>query len=317
MISIIVPVYNAGEYIEKCIRSIINQTYSDWELIIVDDESTDNSIEICSGLSQEDNRISIITQKNGGPSKARNYGLEVAKGEYIAFIDADDYVCENYLEYLLDLLQENRCEMSSCGWIVRDNDNNVKSVSPSFATQVFNITDNYNKENVIPFTVWHTLYSTAVLRDNDIHFDESVYYLEDLLFNYTYLKCTDRFVNSSEPLYNWVDSPSSLTRSVMTEEKFKRWFTKIEAREKICGMDGLNSVVAEENIDSLLLESVLMLRDIKKNGICDSDKEGHVKDIVLKNRKRIFRNDSSFSYRRKIRLFFLCYLGIELKKEGE
>ena len=91
-ISVIVPVYNAEKYLKKCLLSVINQTYKDWELILVDDGSTDKSPQIIDNIGKRDARIKVIHQKNAGPGVARNHGLEIAMGDYIVFLDSDDFI---------------------------------------------------------------------------------------------------------------------------------------------------------------------------------------------------------------------------------
>lgn len=115
LISIIVPVYNVEKYIKRCVKSIMEQTYSNIEIILINDGSTDRSCEICHELEKEDERIRlIIKEKNEGVSSARNAGLKAAKGEYIAFIDSDDYVSKDYIEVLLCLCMDNNAEISEC-----------------------------------------------------------------------------------------------------------------------------------------------------------------------------------------------------------
>lgn len=113
-ISIIVPVYNVGEYLEICIDSILNQTFKDFELILVNDGSTDNSLKICNYYKNIDNRICIIDKKNGGLSSARNAGLDIAKGEYIGFIDSDDYIHPQMYELLYNQIIKNKADISMC-----------------------------------------------------------------------------------------------------------------------------------------------------------------------------------------------------------
>ena len=99
-VSIIIPVYNNEKYVEKCIRSVMEQTFRNIEIIIIDDGSQDDSVEILNRLAAEDKRIVLVHQENGGVAIARNRGLELAKGEYVTFIDGDDYVAKNILHFL-------------------------------------------------------------------------------------------------------------------------------------------------------------------------------------------------------------------------
>lgn len=106
LISVIVPIYNVEKYLARCVDSIVNQTYKDFELILVDDGSPDNSGKICDEYAKKDSRIKVVHKKNGGLSDARNAGMAVATGEYISFIDSDDYVSDDFFECLLDVMNK-------------------------------------------------------------------------------------------------------------------------------------------------------------------------------------------------------------------
>lgn len=122
LISVIVPIYNVEEYIRECLESIINQTYTQLEIILVDDGSTDNSSNICDEYKKKDNRIKVIHQKNSGLSDARNAGIKIATGKYIQFIDSDDYIDRDMIEILYKLLAENSADVSICSnYILKDN----------------------------------------------------------------------------------------------------------------------------------------------------------------------------------------------------
>ncbi len=137
MISVIVPIYNIENHLSKCLYSILNQTYKDFELILVDDGSTDTSGAICDEFAEKDNRITVIHKENGGVSSARNEGLSYARGEYITFVDGDDFVNDRMLEILLKNAQEHNCDISCCQLqTVYDNGTKTKSFA--------------NKSGVIP-----------------------------------------------------------------------------------------------------------------------------------------------------------------------
>lgn len=116
MISVIIPIYNAELYLNRCIESVLHQTYSNLEVILVDDGSTDHSGEICDSYRETDKRVKVIHQENGGPSLARNRGLRLAKGEYIGFIDSDDYMAGDMYETLLAYMQDD-VDITCCGRI--------------------------------------------------------------------------------------------------------------------------------------------------------------------------------------------------------
>lgn len=125
MISIIVPVYGVERFLSKCIESLMNQTYKDIEIILVEDGSPDGCAEICDSYAKKDKRIIVVHQVNQGVSAARNSGLEFAKGEYIAFVDPDDWVSKDMYKNMLETLQQENADMAICGYDYYDEDGNV------------------------------------------------------------------------------------------------------------------------------------------------------------------------------------------------
>lgn len=115
LISVIIPVYKVEEYLEKCVESIRNQTYTNLEILLVDDGSPDHCGNMCDEYAKQDERIKVIHKENGGLSDARNAGIEVAKGEYIAFVDSDDFVSLDYIEYMYKMLIEGKAKLAICG----------------------------------------------------------------------------------------------------------------------------------------------------------------------------------------------------------
>lgn len=115
LVSVIIPVYNNEKYVEKCIRSVMEQTHTELEIIVINDGSKDNSLDILKKLAEEDARIKLISQKNAGVAAARNKGLDIASGEYLTFIDGDDYISQNYIEKLYQCAWQKNTEMLICG----------------------------------------------------------------------------------------------------------------------------------------------------------------------------------------------------------
>lgn len=158
-ISIIIPVYNVEKYINKCIESIIAQTYSNFEVIIVNDGSTDNSIKTIVSLIKNDDRFIIYNKKNGGVSDARNFGLSKAIGEYITFIDPDDYVDNDYLEYLYYLVKNYNADISICSlYNIFNNSNNKKIIR--LGNNKEGLSDNYN---IIKSMCYHDQVDTSAV----------------------------------------------------------------------------------------------------------------------------------------------------------
>ena len=135
MIDIIIPVFNVGKYLEKCINSVLEQDYTDYRIILVDDGSQDNSGKICDTYCSKDSRIIVIHKENGGLSSARNAGLDIAKGEYIFFLDSDDSLCENALRVLHDAITESGADSVFGGYKSVDENDNVIDRQVGFITK--------------------------------------------------------------------------------------------------------------------------------------------------------------------------------------
>ena len=172
LISIIIPVYNVEQYLNQCIDSIVNQTYKNLEIILVDDGSTDNSSRICDEYALQDKRIKVIHKENGGVSSARNFGLNIAKGEYIGFVDSDDFIERDMYEILIKTLISTNSQIVSCSI------NNNKYVIKQ--NETFNKKEIFRKIKKLPCSVWNKLFSRVVL--NEILFREDIFIGEDLLF---------------------------------------------------------------------------------------------------------------------------------------
>ena len=174
LISIIIPIYNVEQYLRQCLDSVINQTYKNLEIILVDDGSTDNSGKICDEYAVKDNRIKVIHKENGGVSSARNAGIDIAKGEYIGFVDSDDYIEKDMYEYLLYLCLKYKTKVSVCEY---------------FSNNQINL---YSHEQYIPIETWYshplvTAYVVVKLFSKDsiknIRFKTDIFVGEDGLFS--------------------------------------------------------------------------------------------------------------------------------------
>jgi glycosyltransferase involved in cell wall biosynthesis len=181
LVSIIIPVYNVEKYIEKCILSILQQTYKNIEIIIVNDGSTDRSEKIINFLSKQDNRISIINKENAGVSAARNSGIEISTGEYIVFVDGDDYISDDYIDYMLDLIESTNTEFCFSTKCFTRNDENqtdaeyIKKLNAEDATALL------LSPNVI-VGCWNKIFKRSLIIQNNVWFSSSLFYGEGLTF---------------------------------------------------------------------------------------------------------------------------------------
>lgn len=218
-VSVIVPVYNVEKYLSKCIDSIINQTLSNIEIILVNDGSTDNSGKIIDEYAKKDSRIKVIHKKNGGQGSARNAGLDIAKGEYIGFVDSDDWIDSNMYEKLYINAKEKSLDISICGRKIWSESNVLKckiDVKNEFIYNLQKILLEYIVDYLLyPYTVstCNKIYKSKILKVNDIKFDnvENVG-SEDALFNIDVLLNVDKIASTSSTYYNGIERMGSTTR---------------------------------------------------------------------------------------------------------
>lgn len=213
LISIIIPCYNIENHLQKCIDSILNQTYSHFELLLINDGSTDTSLEICKAYANKDNRVRVFTHENKGVSYTRNRGIKEAKGDYVMFVDGDDYVKQDFVQKHINFFQDKVLIISGF-----ENDKRVQ-------THAFLQLLEKNKNNDIPIknilkvlkydslnTPCCRLFERDILIDNHIFFNESISYQEDLIFNLSYCK----FINSIRPInylgYYYINNPNSSSK---------------------------------------------------------------------------------------------------------
>ena len=206
-ISIIIPVYNVEKYLSRCIDSVLQQTYKDFELILVDDGSLDNSGNICDEYASRDARIRAIHKPNGGVSSARNTGLDNAKGKYVMFCDSDDYAEPTWCEELFEYIEKHPKSWCFCGCHCVDANDNVFQANCVYdkinTYQTFPMSEYWKiyKTNYSALC-WIRIFNLAVIRENNIRFDENMSVSEDVLFNLEYGKYCDKFAIVNLPLYN-------------------------------------------------------------------------------------------------------------------
>jgi len=206
-LSIIIPVYNTEKYLKKCIDSILNQSFSDYELLLINDGSTDDSGKICDEYSKIDNRIKVLHKKNGGVSSARNTGIENASGEWVTFIDSDDWINHGYIENLVNDTYLN-VDLIIHGTVDKMNKNHINGI---FNSSEYNYVFNNLKlsYNGYPFS---KLFKNHIIKTNNIKFIEHVNLCEDTLFLIEYLSYSTKIKHRSKCLYNYNETNDSLSR---------------------------------------------------------------------------------------------------------
>lgn len=213
-ISIIVPIYNIEGYVDKCVRSIVGQTYKNIEIILVDDGSTDNSGAMCDKWAAEDPRIIVLHKENEGLSDARNSGLEIATGKYVGFIDGDDWLAEDMYEYLHRLIADNDADISICEHYVEDENGNLSEDGVLNSNiDILSKTEAIHyliQDEVLHSFAWDKLYKREL-------FDGVTYptrrYVQDMFTTYKVFLKSEKIVYGHEPKYYYFQRSNSIQRT--------------------------------------------------------------------------------------------------------
>ncbi|CDB75077.1 glycosyltransferase [Clostridium sp. CAG:265] len=221
-ISIIVPVYNVEKYLKRCIDSILNQSFTDFELILVDDGSTDNSGEIIDEYAIKDERIKVIHKENGGLSSARNVGIEYSKGNYIAFVDSDDYINKNMYKILYKNAIKYNAEISICNFeYVYENDDvdeeqDIISEKISVNNNIESLEKLYSSENIQFIVAWNKLYKKNLFEK--IRYDYGKYHEDEFIIHKLLYKC-NKSVYCYDKLYYYLQRNGSIMGSSFNVNK--------------------------------------------------------------------------------------------------
>ena len=298
-ISVIVPIYNVEKYLERCLESIVHQSYKNLEIILVNDGSKDNSLMICEEYKKQDERIIIINKKNGGASSARNEGLKIATGDYISFIDSDDYIEEDMYEILVRNLIENDADISVSG---------VKDIIENIDGSQTIIKDTFNGERILEtvnsieamrkyflgsWAPWDKIYKREIHKDlffpeGEINEDEAIV-LE-------VLKKAKKIVYDNKSFYNYIKRDSSVTASCFNERKMD-WYKNCKKNLEIVENEFIElREVAEKRLLSSILWSF--------NGMIDQNldlreyKKQMLKDV--KSLRKIFKSNRYITKKQKV-----------------
>lgn len=318
LISVIVPVYNVEYYLDRCLTSLVNQTYSNMEIILIDDGSKDNSGMICDNWKEKDNRIVVIHKKNAGLGYARNSGLEICKGEYICFVDSDDFVSANMIQTMYDAIKKENADTCYCSFNIYSNKKNEvvkksfvnsgvydgKKILLDIAGSLPEDKVDFNKE----MSVWACLFSGQIIRENGIVFtSEREIICEDFPFDIRYLPKTNKVVVIDNCFYYYCINGESLTHK-FDEKRFdkeKHLFSSLDER--------LSSVISKE--DYLIRLQRLFLGRIRATLMIEikNSKLGFFK--IIKDVKKIISDElvqevlQDYPYQknpRTIKLFNAC-----------
>lgn len=204
IISIIVPVYNVENYLSRCLESILLQSFPDWECILIDDGSSDNSGKICDEYAQQDDRFIVIHQQNSGVSAARNAGLDIAKGQWFSFVDSDDWIGSNFLEELYNSAKSSDVELVECGYWREVSENNRSVCLPV----------DWNAG-----ACWTKFVSSLLIKKNNIRFPINCTYAEDTFFSFSVLIAAGiKRKKVDLPLYHYNASRNDSAMHIATKD---------------------------------------------------------------------------------------------------
>ena len=272
LVSIILPVYNAQNHLERCIGSILAQTYRDLELIILNDGSKDQSLPVCEAFRAKDSRILLVDKDNSGVSDTRNLGLKLAGGKYIQFVDSDDHIAPDYTQHLVTAAEQNHADLVIAPYKMvipagvskpeqvlekLQDDLGVMSVArpPEVRQYGFLPAGIYNKDtfalrlmdkpaSYFYSVLWNKLYRRDILTGNDIRFTSELRWAEDLVFNMQYIQYAQTFVSIATPGYFYVQNPQSICHTqinpatlvqnkVQTFRYYKDLYTRLGMYEEV------------------------------------------------------------------------------------
>ena len=304
LISIVVPVYNGEKYLNRCIKSILEQSYQNIEVILVDDGSKDSTPELCDCLGKQDKRIKVIHKDNAGVSSARNTGLQLANGEYIAFVDSDDIILPDMFTTLLAYLKENRCDIVTTSY---------QKISDTCQPKSFPATDfrMFTKEQALLraldrwqyhmfTTVWGGVLRSGIAKN--IRFDENLTHSEDSKYMFDYLSVCNRIGYIDAKYYCYYQNDSGAVATSIGKSKSQ--LSIIQAYKYMYD----NTVkLGNERLEQVAKEC--MKRTLVERACAVDTRDFYQIKFAVKEWIPSIILDRNISLRSKIKIF-LCYFGI-------
>lgn len=305
MVSIIIPIYKVENYLKKCIESIIKQTYDDLDIILVDDGSPDKCGEIADYFSLIDNRITVIHQQNQGVSSARNAGLSIAKGKYVVFVDADDYVSDNYISDLVKAFDEHSdIQLSIVNYAVNSIPN-IRETTGKYS-QIETAIRLFKRQSFMGY-LFNKMFLLSIIKENDISFTEDAHWCEDSLFCSKYVLQIENAYYNQIIGYNYCIREDSATNLKYNEKHisvlntYKQIITLMRQLEN----PELNTLIETNYVIHCINVKRMLMRSGKKNDAVNIYLQG----VLRKNKKLLFENKLNFKDKVK---YIACLLGISI-----
>lgn len=299
-VSIIMPAKNSGAYIRRCIESVLSQKFTDWELLIINDGSTDDTVVTAMSFSKDDERIRVFDSQGKGVSAARNYGLELSTGDHIAFIDSDDSVDPDYLSVLVELAEKNNADISQCSLYYRY-DNGTVVLEKETEDAVYNghdeIMNAYFSGMVgkICLAAWGKLFRRELL--NGIRFDETLTIQEDAFFTFQCAMKSSKIACCNRALYYYYQNSASVMNRAFDGSKMQ-YFTVLDRELDFCKGDlALASEIMRRKVVTALDLTTQIIRDDAGHEYLDE-----MKKIAIETSVKI---KEKFGFKTRVKLFVL------------
>lgn len=302
--SIVVPIYNASTFLRQCIESILDQTFSNFELILIDDGSTDNSLDICNEYMDKDKRIRIFSQLNLGVSVARNTGIRESTGKYLVFIDSDDYVDSKFLEYLA----ESDADYITLGYSDVFGDRVVNFIPKNYTLSISSDCDRISilEDKLGEAFVWAKRYKAEIIFEHNLQFNPEFKIMEDMLFNLQYISCIRSYqsIDKVGYFYRHYDE-LSLSKSVEEYSFLERNAVREYAFKMLKSHPSLQRLIVNQSI----YYSEIEIKKISRSNIFYLKKVQSIKPIINQHCFQYALNSSKLFFPRwmnmayKYRLF--------------
>lgn len=300
LISIIVPVYKVEKYLDRCVESIVNQTYKNLEIILVDDGSPDNCPQMCDNWAEQDNRIKVIHKTNDGLANARNSGIEICNGDYVMFVDSDDYIEPDMVEFLLNLSAKYNADVSRCGFYYEYENGHKESESRDYS-----IKEPGEKEIICDLltgghlagVIWNKLYKKDIFKSHRYNKIDNC--AEDIMFNYRIYRDKPKTVFCDEPKYDYLIRENSITN-----QKFSYGAFDIIRAKKIAYEDFKNDeVIGPYATKGYINSAFIVLSGCITNHAFPKERDELISFILSHKKEVLF--SSMYSWRDKIKTLIL------------
>lgn len=274
LVSIIVPVYNVEKYIDRCVESVVSQTFTDWELLLIDDGSPDKSGELCDVWSKHDSRIKVFHKKNGGVSSARNLGIEISCGKWIIFVDSDDWIDRNCLSACLNIINKYQVDIVQFGY--RKVKFSGKIISEHLFSRKYLNSKEYAQIKYKNVCAGGSLIKSDIIINNHIRFKEGVKYAEDQMFIMNCMRFSEKIMYHNNIYYNYHINLQSAVHNAKIEDKIKSCYEIVSfaGDDRFYGrwkdnllFNFLIDFILNYNIDNICLKSFLKELSLSVNNL--------------------------------------------------